>query len=92
MGLWQLAEHYPKFLGLAPRDALDALLKITDEYVRTEHKPADSNVPVMLDDRQTGLLRDYSSIWAGAFPRNTTTRSECSMHSRTTWNGSWTPA
>ena len=45
--------------------ALDALLNITDQYVRTKRHPADSIVPVMLDDRHTGLLRDYSSIWAG---------------------------
>jgi hypothetical protein len=65
MGLWQLAEYFPKFLDLAPRLALDALLKITTDYTKIHHKVTEEAVPVRLDDIQSGLLRDHSSIWGG---------------------------
>jgi hypothetical protein len=63
MGLYQLAEYFPHFLEHAPPIAIDALLKITDQYVETEHPTTDQPVPVRLDDIETSLLPDYSSIW-----------------------------
>ena len=63
MGLYQLAEYFPHFLEQAPPIAIDALLKITDRYVEAEHPSSDPAVPVRLDDIETSLLPDYSSIW-----------------------------
>jgi hypothetical protein len=63
MGLYQLAEYFPQFLDQAPRIAIDALLKITDRFVAVEHPSSDSPVPVRIDDIETTLLPDYSSIW-----------------------------
>jgi hypothetical protein len=63
MGLYQLAEYFPHFLERAPRIAIDALLKITDRFVRAEHPSSDPAVLVRLDDSETSLLPDYSSIW-----------------------------
>jgi hypothetical protein len=53
MGLYQLAEYFPHFLEHAPRMAIDAPLKITDQYVKTEHPTTDQPVPVGLDDIET---------------------------------------
>ncbi|MCX6593131.1 MAG: hypothetical protein NTZ56_16565 [Acidobacteria bacterium] len=63
LGLWQLAEHYPAVLNLRPTEAIDALLDIVDDYVRTEHKPAEKSVAVEFEDLHTSILQDYSSIW-----------------------------
>jgi phage baseplate assembly protein W len=38
-------------------------LKITDRFVRAEHPSSDPPVSVRLDDTETSLLPDYSSIW-----------------------------
>ena len=62
-GLYQLTEHYPAVLANNPHEAIDALLTIIDEYVRTEHKPADTPVSVHWNGYDTSLLQDYSSIW-----------------------------
>ncbi|MFN7994869.1 MAG: hypothetical protein U0Q18_14785 [Bryobacteraceae bacterium] len=67
MGLYQLAEYFPHFLEQAPRIAIDAMLKITDRFVRAEHPSSDPAVPVWLDDTETTLLPDYSSIWGRGF-------------------------
>jgi len=63
MGLYQLAEYFPHFLDQAPRIAIDVVLKITDRFVGAEHPSSDPPVPVRLDDIETSLLPDYSSIW-----------------------------
>ncbi len=63
MGLYQLAEYFPRFLDWAPRIAIDAVLKITDRFVEAEHPSSDPPVPVRLDDIESSLLPDYSSIW-----------------------------
>ena len=63
MGLYQLAEYFPRFLDRAPRIAIDAVLKITDRFVEAEHPSSDPPVPVRLDDIESSLLPDYSSIW-----------------------------
>lgn len=62
-GLYQLAEHYPAVLAANPHEAITAVLTVVDEYVRTEHKPADTPVPVKFNGEGTTLLQDYSSIW-----------------------------
>jgi signal recognition particle GTPase len=62
-GLWQLGEYYWAVLNAGPREAIDALLTVVDEYVRNERTPAKASVPVELDDQHTSLLQDYSSIW-----------------------------
>jgi hypothetical protein len=63
MGLYQLVEYFPRFLEHASPIAIVALLKITDQYVKAEHPTTDQPVPVRLDDIETSLLPDHSSIW-----------------------------
>jgi len=63
MGLYLLAEYFPRFLQQAPPVAVDALLKIAAGWVAAEHPTNDQSVPVRLDDIETRLLPDYSSIW-----------------------------
>jgi signal recognition particle GTPase len=70
LGLWSLAEHYSIFLDAAPREALDALLKITDQYVRGRRKATEDSVPIMLDELQSSLLRDNSFIWGSGVAQN----------------------
>ena len=65
LGLWQLAEQYPTVLKLGPREAIDALLAIVEDYVRAEHNAAQAPVPIEFDNQHTSLLPDYSSIWDG---------------------------
>lgn len=63
MGLYLLAEYFPRFLEQVPPVAVDALLKIAAGWVAAEHPPNDQPVPVRLDDIETRLVPDYSSIW-----------------------------
>jgi signal recognition particle GTPase len=63
MGLYLLAEYFPRFLEQAPQLAVDSLLKIAVGWVAAEHPTSDQPVPVRLDDIETRLVPDYSSIW-----------------------------
>jgi hypothetical protein len=63
MGLYLLAKYFPRFLEQAPPVAVDALLKIALGWVAAEHPTTDQPVPVRLDDSETSLVPDYSSIW-----------------------------
>ena len=63
MGLYLLAEYFPRLLKQAPPVAVGALLKIAAGWVAAEHPTSDQPVPVRLGNIQTRLVPDYSSIW-----------------------------
>ena len=63
LGLYILAEYFPSFLAEAPSIAVDSLLKITASWVAEEHSTKEQTVAVRLDNIETLLVPDYSSIW-----------------------------
>jgi len=65
-GLYLLAEYFPHFLKEAPSVAVDVVLKIAAGWVEAEHPTTDQPVPLRLDDIETSLVPDYSSIWGRA--------------------------
>ncbi|MBL8212637.1 MAG: hypothetical protein JNK87_18125 [Bryobacterales bacterium] len=63
MGLWELTRQFSRVATEAPHVALEILLAVIPEYIKKEHHPSATPVPVVFEDVQSTLTDDYSSIW-----------------------------
>ncbi|MGC4052861.1 MAG: hypothetical protein QM757_26335 [Paludibaculum sp.] len=62
-GLYLLVRYFPRFLEQAPIVAVNAVLQIAADWARAEHPATEQPLPVRIDDIETKLVPDYSSIW-----------------------------
>jgi hypothetical protein len=66
MAQWSLAEYFPKFLELYPREATVALIKAIEGYVLRQHPIREGAKTFLfeLGGRPINLIEDWSYIWA----------------------------
>ncbi len=68
MAHYELANVFPEFLKHAPRNAVRALIAVTEAYFARRHAPSSGEVHEAtfdFDGRQARLCSDYSSVWDG---------------------------
>lgn len=63
VALWDLCQHFPRFLESFPIEATQALISAVLHYVRTDHRTTEEAVRFRFHGRDVETAPDWSQVW-----------------------------